>query len=95
MGILFARKAALLASILCFGVVGEFIPVREASAQSDWQASDGDREARKIERYQQVAEQSPEKSYAFSQLMALVGKGAAYRKLVETYEKKAAAKPKS
>lgn len=95
MGILFARKAALLASILCFGVVGEFVPVREASAQSDWQASDGDIEARKIERYQQVAEQSPEKSYAFSQLMALVGKGAAYRKLVETYEKKAAAKPNS
>ena len=46
MGILFARKAALLASILCFGVVGEFVPVREASAQSDWRASDGDIEAR-------------------------------------------------
>lgn len=95
MGILFAKKAALLASVLCFGVLGEFIPVHEAYAQSDWSADEGDFEARKIERYQQIVDQSPEKSYAFTQLMSMVGKGTAYKNLVEKYEKKVEAKPGS
>lgn len=66
----------------------------EACAQ-EWTADDSDIEARKIERYCELAEQSPDKSYAFNQLMKTVGKGERYRSLVAEYEKKAALKPKS
>ncbi len=69
-----------------------FVPAA-ASAQDNWAADDNLIEARKIERYQQLVDQSPEKSYAFNQLMATVGKGAAYQKLLADYEKKVAAKP--
>ena len=64
-----------------------------AYAQENWAADDDALEARKIERYQQLVDQSPEKSYAFNQLMLTVGKGAQYQKLLSDYEKKVAAKP--
>ena len=66
-----------------------------ATAQENWAADDNALEARKIERYQQLVDQSPEKSYAFNQLMATVGKGAQYQKLLLDYEKKVAAKPQN
>ncbi|MBQ9396310.1 MAG: tetratricopeptide repeat protein [Proteobacteria bacterium] len=66
-----------------------------AIAQDDWAADDSSFEARKMERYQQLVDQSPEKSYAFNQLMATVGKGAQYQKLLADYEKKVAAKPQN
>ncbi len=69
--------------------------VSVAQAQENWAADDNSLEARKIERYQQLVEQSPEKSYAFTQLMNTVGKGAAYQKLLADYEKKVAAKPQN
>ncbi len=64
-------------------------------AQDNWAADDNALEARKIERYQQLVDQSPEKSYAFNQLMATVGKGGQYQKLLADYEKKAAEKPQN
>lgn len=64
-----------------------------AVAQDNWAADDDSFEARKIERYQQLVDQSPEKSYAFTQLMNTVGKGAQYQQLLKTYEKKVADKP--
>ncbi|MBQ9818059.1 MAG: tetratricopeptide repeat protein [Proteobacteria bacterium] len=64
-----------------------------AQAQDNWAADDDAIEARKIERYQQLVDQSPEKSYAFNQLMATVGKGAQYQKLLADYEKKVSNKP--
>lgn len=95
MGVLFARRMILMTSILCSFAASEFITIPEAAAQDDWSANDAEIEARKIERYMQLAEQSPEKSYAFNRLMAAAGKGAAYRELLATYEKKAAANPGS
>ena len=65
-----------------------------AQAQDNWAADDDAVEARKIERYQQLVDHSPEKSYAFNQLMATVGKGAAYQKLLNTYQNKVNQKPK-
>ncbi len=59
----------------------------------DWSASDNSIEARRIERYQQLVDQSPEESYAFNQLMQATGKGTAYEKLVRTYESKVAKSP--
>ena len=66
-----------------------------AQAQENWAADDNSLEARKLERYQQLVDQSPEKSYAFQQLMNTVGKGAAYQKLLTDYEQKVAQKPKN
>ncbi|MBR4984246.1 MAG: tetratricopeptide repeat protein [Proteobacteria bacterium] len=84
---LFAAAAIALAATLS--------PVMhaQADAQENWSADDDSFEARKIERYQQLVDQSPEKSYAFNQLMATVGKGAAYQKLIADYEKKVQNKP--
>lgn len=69
--------------------------IQTASAQDNWSADDDSFEARKIERYQQLVDQSPEKSYAFNQLMTTVGKGAAYQKLLADYEKKVQNKPQN
>lgn len=67
----------------------------EVAHAQDWTADDSDIEARKIERYCALAEQSPDKSYAFNQLMKTVGKGERYRALIAEYEQKAASKPKN
>ena len=83
-----SSAAILLASAMPFTMPG-------AMAQENWAADDDALEARKIERYQQLVDQSPEKSYAFNQLMATVGKGAQYQKLLLDYEKKVAAKPQN
>lgn len=85
---LFSSAALILAAF-----ISPMMP--QAQAQDDWSADDSSFEARKIERYQQLVDQSPEKSYAFNQLMATVGKGAQYQKLLADYEKKAAAKPQN
>lgn len=74
---------------LMFGMAFMDMP---AQAQ-DWSASDDSIEARRIERYQQLVDQSPEESYAFNQLMQATGKGAEYEKLLRTYENKVAKSP--
>ena len=74
---------------LMFGTAFMDMP---AQAQ-DWSASDDSIEARRLERYQQLVDQSPEESYAFTQLMQATGKGAAYEKLLRTYENKVAKSP--
>ena len=81
------RSAALIVAAF------SFLPSATSHAQEDWATNDSSFEARKIERYKQLVDQSPEKSYAFTQLMATVGKGAAYQSLLAEYRKKADAKP--
>lgn len=82
---------------MCFAVAAALIVcvsgvTPEAYAQN-WSADDNSIEARRAERYQQLVDQSPEESYAFNMLMQSVGKGAAYEKLLKTYEAKVAKKP--
>lgn len=84
----------LCSAALCLASAMPFV-TNVAHAQDNWAADDDALEARKIERYQQLVDQSPEKSYAFTQLMATVGKGAQYAKLLADYEKKVAAKPQN
>lgn len=83
--------AILMAAICLFPVL---IPTAQAQS-SNWAADDDAVESRKIERYQQIVDQSPEKSYAFQQLMNTVGKGSAYQNLIATYEQKVKQKPKN
>ncbi|MFA5625131.1 MAG: HEAT repeat domain-containing protein [Bradymonadales bacterium] len=66
-----------------------------ASAQDDWLADDPQYEQRKIERYQQLVDRSPQESYAFMQMMKAVGKGAEYDALKQNYEQKVAKSPKN
>ena len=67
----------------------------DGQAQESWQVGDDSLEARKLERYQQLVDASPEKSYAFQQLMSMVGKGSGYTKLVSEYEKKVERQPRN
>lgn len=90
----FIKRALLSISISLLTSFGAFYS-SNATAQDSWNAADDALEARKIERYQQLVDQSPEKSYAFQQLMATVGKGAAYQNLLKTYENKRDKKPDS
>jgi len=84
----FLRKWLVAAVVCASGGFG-----MHASAQENWAADDATIEARRLERYQQLVDQSPEESYAFKQLMQSVGKGAAYTRLLRTYEEKVAKKP--
>ena len=87
------RHVCICATLMLAAAFAPVLVPHSASAQDNWAADDNLVESRKIERYQQLVDQSPEKSYAFNQLMATVGKGAAYQKLLADYEKKVAAKP--
>ena len=87
------RRVCLCASLFLAAAFAPVVAPQTADAQDNWAADDNLIETRKIERYQQLVDQSPEKSYAFNQLMNTVGKGAAYQKLLTDYEKKVAAKP--
>lgn len=58
-----------------------------ASAQENWTAGDDSVNARKMARYQQLVDATPEKSYAFTQMMALAGK-TGYETLIGDYTKK-------
>ncbi len=78
---------------LILSVSASFGLIPEISQAQDWSADDQSIEARRAERYQQLVDQSPEESYAYNQLMQSVGKGAAYEKLLRTYENKVAQKP--
>ena len=89
-----ALRRLLAAAAIAIAASLSPIATQTAHAQN-WSADDDSFEARKIERYQQLVDQSPEKSYAFNQLMATVGKGAEYQKLIADYEKKIQKKPDS
>lgn len=84
------KKISIACVLGCmFGVASMAFPVHA----QDWSASDSSIEARRLERYQQLVDQSPEESYAFHQLMQATGKGTAYEKLLRTYEGKVAKSP--
>jgi HEAT repeat protein/tetratricopeptide (TPR) repeat protein len=68
----------------------------DAACAQDWGASANDRDAAMAQRYRQLADRSDEETYAFKQLMKVVGSGGpAYEKLVADYEAKAVEEPQN
>jgi len=71
--------------LLSLTLVG--VGASQLAAQEDWGVERGDLKAKKIERYKQIVNRSPEEGYAFKQLMKTVGRGDDYDKLVAEYRK--------